>query len=396
MHLGIVILSSVALLAGLLLTYWLHSQHHMDIVVKERLPRKDEIYPPITVIVPARNEARNISRCIQALLSQTYPNFELLVLDDRSTDDTPKILDDLQTQFQVPGSHKAPHSFRILMGIDLPPGWAGKPHALHQAAQQAQGEWLCFIDADTFLYHHCLTSVYETAVEEQADLFSILTDQELGSFWEKVILPLVFIGLSFGFPAKRVNDMTKPDAIANGQFILIRRSVYEATGGHAAVRNRIDEDKALAETVKRAGYRLVLADGRQSAATRMYTNLPEMWEGWTKNIFLGLRDRLWLLVFGAFAGLLGALLLPVWLLGGVLWLVVSGSTTAAVVAVQGLILWGYLLYQRRLASKAFNIHLAYSLTLPLGALIFTSMMFASTYMVLSRKGVRWRGRVYQG
>jgi chlorobactene glucosyltransferase len=393
----VIVLSTIALITGLFLTYWLHSQHTMDIQVKKRVPQEDKTYPRISVIIPARNEARNIRRSVEALLRQTYPNFELLVLDDRSTDDTPVVLEAVQQEFrQNSGETPQPgSSFRVLNGVDLPAGWAGKPHAIHQAAQQAEGEWLCFIDADTFAYPECLVSVYEKAQEEQADLFTILTDQQLGSFWEKVVLPLVFIGLSFGFPARRVNDPEKPDAIANGQFILIRRSAYEAIGGHAAVRSRIDEDKALAEQVKRAGYRLVLADGRMVALTRMYTSLPEMWEGWTKNIFLGLRDRLWLLAFGAAAGVLGALLLPLWLIGGLAWFASTGSPTAGVVAVQGLILWGYLLYQRFLASRAFGIHPAYSLTLPLGALVFTSMMFASTYKVLSRQGVSWRGRVYK-
>jgi chlorobactene glucosyltransferase len=223
----------------------------------------------------------------------------------------------------------------------------------------------------------------------------MMTDQELGSFWEKVVLPLVFTGLSFGFPARRVNDPEKPDAIANGQFILIKRAVYQAVGGHTAVRDRIDEDKALAEVVKGAGYRLVLADGRQLARTRMYTSLAEMWEGWTKNIYLGLRDRLWLLTFGAAMGLIGALVLPLWLLAGFLWLAASGGWSAAVVAGEASLLWAYLLWQRARAASAFGISPLYAFTLPLGALVFTAMMFASAYKVISGRGVEWKGRRYR-
>ena len=207
-------------------------------------------------------------------------------------------------------------------------------------------------------------------------------------------MPLVFTALSVGFPADRVNDPSKADAIANGQFILIRRDVYEAVGGHQSVRAEIAEDKALAVLVKGQGFRLVLADGRQFARTRMYTSLPEIWEGWTKNIYLGLQDRLWLLGVGALTGLVGALLLPLWTALCFLWAVSSGSWMAYLSAVQALLVWIYLIYQRIKACRALHISPWYSLTLPLGALIFTLMMFASAYKVLSGQGVTWRGRSY--
>lgn len=385
----LLILSSIGLLAGIALTRWIHSGYGLDVVVKpvRYIPQRA---PRITVIVPARNEARNIRRCVLALLSQTYPNYELVVVDDRSTDSTPQILEELA------GTPAGAARLEIIRGVEPPPGWAGKPHALIQAASRATGDWLCFVDADTFASPDLLTASLEAARIHFADLFTILTAQELGSFWEKVVLPLVFTALSFGFPARRVNDPAKPDAIANGQFILIKRQVYMAVGGHQAVRNRIDEDKALAEVVKRSGYRLVVADGRHVARTRMYTSLPEIWEGWTKNIYLGLRDRLWLLLLGGFVGLLGALLLPLWLGGGLFWYFTTGTLIPALVSLQALAVWAYLLVVRLQACRAFQISPFYALTLPLGSLVFTAMMAASAFKVLSRKGVTWKGRTYLG
>ena len=223
----------------------------------------------------------------------------------------------------------------------------------------------------------------------------MLTDQELGSFWEKAILPLVFTALSVGFPARRVNDPERPEAIANGQFILMRRSVYTAIGGHASVHDQVAEDKALAERVKHSGYRLILADGRSVARTRMYTNLAEIWEGWTKNIFLGMRDRPGLLLAGALIGLLGALLLPFWLLGGLYWFLASGQPAAWIVSAEAILLWGVLLRFRLRAARAFHIPPGYALTFPLGALFFTAMMAASAFKVLSGQGVTWKGRSYR-
>jgi chlorobactene glucosyltransferase len=386
----VIILSTLALGLGLFVTWLVHAWGGMQIVVD---PQADQfntptvgLLPLISVIIPARNEARNIHRCMQALFNQSYLNYELIVVDDRSTDATPQLLAELTKVYS---------RLQVIHGSELPPGWAGKPHALVQGAVAAHGDWLCFMDADTFAKPDLLWSSYYKAIQSRADMFSILTEQELGSFWERAILPLVFLGLSFGFPARRVNDPAKPDAISNGQFILIKRPVYNQIGGHTSVKDRVDEDKAIAIIVKRAGFHLVLADGRKVASTRMYTSLPEMWEGWTKNIYLGLIDRLWLLLFGAILGLVVSLVLPLWLLGGLVWLASGVGMTATVVVVEAVVLWGYLLWKRLQACRAFGIPSGYAFTFPLGALIFTAMMVVSAFNVISGRGVSWKGRRYR-
>jgi chlorobactene glucosyltransferase len=126
----------------------------------------------------------------------------------------------------------------------------------------------------------------------------------------------------------------------------------------------------------------------------MYTSLPEMWEGWTKNIYLGLLDRLWLLLFGALLGLMVSFVLPFWLLGGFVWLSAGGGVAAAIVTAEAIVLWGYLLWKRLQACRAFGIPAGYAFTFPLGALIFTAMMFASAFNVISGRGVLWKGRRY--
>jgi chlorobactene glucosyltransferase len=393
-ELAYLILSTIILVLGIIVTFWVHNQYHLSIVIPESEPSNRVNLPMISVIIPARNEARNIRRCLVALDSQTYPNLEVIIVDDRSTDTTPRILAEFAAETQSRSQMGASPTFRIVQGSNLPVGWAGKPHALDQGYAVSQGEWLCFIDADTFASPHLITSTFQAARSLEADMLSILTYQELNTFWEKVILPIVFTALSVGFPAERVNDPQKPDAIANGQFILISRAVYQAVGGHKAVRGEIAEDRALAALVKGDGYRLVIGDGRDLARTRMYTSLPEIWEGWTKNIFLGLQDRLWLLALGAIVGLIGALALPLWTMLSFYWALTSGSLLAYLAAAQSIILWTYLLYKRVQVSHAMEISSWYALTLPLGAFLFTLMMFTSAYRVLSGKGVVWRGRTY--
>lgn len=380
------ILSTAFFIGGIVTMYWLHNQYQLAIIVEPTRPPHDA--PMISVCIPARNEERNIRACVTAALAQDYPNVEVIVLDDRSTDATPQILADIATR----DSRLHPIS-----GSDLPGGWAGKPHALFQASAVARGEWLCFVDADTFLAQGALSSCYSKAMETKADLFTILTFQITGSFWEKVVLPLVLTALSAGFSPRKVNDPKRKDAIANGQFILVPRSVYDAIGGHQRIKDSIVEDKAIAEQAKWNGYRLIIADGSKIARTRMYTSLPEMWEGWTKNIYLGLRDQKSLIVlgvFGAFLLAMGAVFLPIWTPLGILWYMQNGAGMAIAVIFESLIFWALLIYFRAQVAIRMEISPWYALTTSLGAAVFGAMMFASTWKVISRKGVVWKGRVY--
>ena len=388
------LLSTAFFLGGLIIIYWLHNQYHLDIIIEPTPPPSNP--PLISVCIPARNEERNIRACAKAVLDQDYPNFEVIVLDDRSTDATLQILENLAKDANL---RKIP--FQIINGSDLPEGWAGKPHALYQAsasARAAENAWLCFIDADTFLAPETLSSCYAKAIETKADMFTIMTFQILGSFWEKTVMPLVMTALSVGFSPRKVNDPSTKDAIANGQFIMIKRSTYDAIGGHESVKDSIVEDRDISAQVKWNGHRLIVADGMRMAKTRMYTSLPEMWEGWTKNIFLGLSDRaglLWLGAFGAFVAVSASLFLPIWPLLGLIWYLSGGPWMAIAVVIEAFLLWAYLIYMRARVSKNMEISPWYALTTPLGAGVFAAMMFTSAWKVVSHKGVTWKGRTYR-
>ncbi len=380
------IISTILFTLALIIIYWVHNQYHLDIVVNSVPPPANA--PLISVCIPARNEEQNIRNCVEAVLAQDYPNIEVIVLDDRSTDSTLTQL----TKIASRDSRLLPIS-----GSDLPAGWAGKPHALYQTSASARGEWLCFVDADTFLKPNCLSSCYAKAIETEADLFTTMNQQILGSFWEKVVMPLVMTALSVGFSPRKVNDPNKRDAVANGQFIMIKRSIYNLIGGHEKVKDQIVEDKAIAEQVKWNGHRLIVADGMQVLSTRMYTSLPTMWEGWTKNIYLGLRDHPGMLLLGAFGAtlaLIAAIFLPIWPILGGLWFLNGGGLLAVAVIFQALLVWGVLIYMRARVASKMNISAWYALTIPLGAGVFAAMMLASAWKILSGQGVTWRGRKY--
>ena len=381
------VLSTILFLLALLIIYWIHNQYHLDIVVTP-VPAPTSA-PKVSVCIPARNEETNIRRCVEAVLCQDYPNFEVIVLDDRSTDSTPTLLKEIASR----DSRLLP-----ICGSDLPEGWAGKPHALYQASAVAKGEWLCFVDADTFLAPNALAAIHAKAIETNADLFTVMTKQILGTFWERTVMPLVMTALSVGFSPRKVNDPNRRDAVANGQFIFIKRSIYDLIGGHEKIKDQIVEDKALSENVKWNGYRLVVADGMQLVSTRMYTSLETVWEGWTKNIYLGLRDHPSMLLLGAFGAtlaLLAALFLPVWPLLGFWGYLSGGGWMALLVMLEALLVWGYLVYIRSVVASEMGIPRWYAFTTPLGAGVFAAMMLTSAWKVISGQGVTWRGRTYQ-
>ena len=380
------ITSTILFIAALVIIYWIHNQYHLDITVEPATALANA--PLISICIPARNEENNIRNCIESALEQDYPNIEVIVLDDRSTD---------STLTQLAGIASRDSRLLPINGTELPSGWAGKPHALFQASAAAHGEWLCFVDADTFLAPQAISSCYAKAIQTQADMFTTMNEQILGSFWEKVVMPLVMTALSVGFSPRKVNDPKSRDAIANGQFIMIRRTVYDAIGGHEKVKDQIVEDKAISEQVKWNGHRLIVADGSQVIRTRMYTTLPSMWEGWTKNIYLGLRDHPAMLMLGAFGATLSviaALFLPLWTLLGINWLFNSGAWLAIAVVVQSLLVWSWLIYFRAKVARGINISRWYALTTPLGAGVFAAMMISSAWKVISGQGVTWRGRKY--
>lgn len=354
-----------------------------------RVPLAPAPEPPplVSVIVPARNEEGNIAACVRSLLAQEYPNLEVIVLDDRSTDRTGAIL---------AGLVATDPRLTVLAGAPLPEGWVGKCWAVHQAAQRARGDWLLFTDADTVHGPATVGSVVRFAQERGADLLSLGTGQRLETFWEKALLPwiLALIVLGGGSVAE-VNDPRSPVAKANGQFLLFRAAAYRALGGHAAVRDQLVEDFELARLVKRSGYRLLLADGRHLVTTRMYRGLREIWEGFSKNSWRE-ASRTPGSLFNTLVLLpLGTLGPPLLLARGLLrrrrgrrdrveaaLLVQSGAQT--------LWLGGF----GALAARALGASAGYGLCFPLAALFLQGVVLHSAYRTLSGKGVRWKGRTY--
>jgi chlorobactene glucosyltransferase len=237
---------------------------------------KEDSQGRVTAIIPARNEEANIARVVRSVAAQQGIR-EILVVDDQSQDRTGEILAGLKAEIPA---------LRTIGLESLPVGWTGKSHALATAARLAAGEWLLFTDADTEHLPGSLAALLARAESERADLLSISPGQETPSAWEKAVIPLVYVHLARLYRFEEVSDPRSPAAAANGQYVLIRREVYERAGGHEAVRGEILEDVALARRVKAAGGRLLFLPGAAWVRTRMYQSFAAMWRGWTKNLYL--------------------------------------------------------------------------------------------------------------
>ncbi len=246
-------------------------------------PRLSGTSPPlVTAMIPAKDEEATLADCLETVRGQDYPNLEILVVDDRSTDRTAQIAREFASRDP---------RIRLVSIHDLPSGWTGKTHALHEAAAQANGDWFWFLDADTRHAPESLSVMLAYAESHNAALASLVPEMRCESFWERVVQPLAGIVLMRSFPLFVVNDDRRPLAFANGQYILIRKEAYFAVGGHEAVRDRFVEDIYLARLVKAKGLPIRVAMSTDISSTRMYTSLPQIVRGWSRILYDALGRR---------------------------------------------------------------------------------------------------------
>jgi chlorobactene glucosyltransferase len=350
----------------------------------------DDQLPFISVVVPARNEGTKVGRCLESLANQNYPRYEVVAINDRSTDNTGEVIRSISQKY----SH-----VRYVDGQEAPPGWIGKCNALVHGVKfvSQEGKWLLFTDADTCHTPDSLRLAMSYALKHNAELISFMPVQELGSFWERVVMPVLLGSFLCGDPMNTINDRTNDRAYAYGQYILVRRDVYKAVGGHNAVHDQILDDISFARVVKEHGYHIMAADGRPLYRVRMYTNLETLWQGWTKNLFALIECQLIYLVL-VIALINMAVVGPFVQLAMVVYSFASGEVNPqlpALISLTALELGLLYAWYRRTAEHYTGVGALHFLLLPLGSLTVTALYLHSAYLVLSKQKVSWKGRKYR-
>ena len=349
-------------------------------------PLASEEAPHVTVIVPARDEAANIGRCLHSLLAQDYPanRLNVVVVDDHSADDTAAI---------VRGIAAGHPQLSLLSSPPLPPRWIGKSHACWIGARAAapESEWLCFVDADVWGEGALLSSAMRAAIKQKLDLLSVAPRQELQSFAERLVLPCGLILLSFIQDLRAVQARSGSGVTATGQFMLTRRDAYEAAGGHAAVSGAICEDLEFARRLKQSGRFVLLMGGEDLISTRMYTGWRTLWPGLAKNLVDTLGGRRATLTVALIAVILAwaAVVFPVLDAAGC----AQGMEGAPAALIVALLASAAAFALHIAAARHFRIPFYYGLLFPLGYTVGALMALDSVRRRL-RGRVSWKGRIY--
>ena len=349
----------------------------------------------VTVIVPARDEERNLPGCLESLLRQTEPGFalgrqwEVVVVDDGSTDGTRRLAEDL---FAAEVARDA-ESATGLVVIEAPawesgargPGMTGKSAACWTGAQAARGAWLLFTDADTVHEAGSVSRSLREAERHGVAMLSYSPRQVVRGLLQRTVMPLIFSELASVYPPAKVNDAGSSLAAANGQFLLVEREAYFDAGGHRGTGMNVVEDVALARAVKRAGKTIRLRAAPEALSARMYRTTGEMVAGWTKNLASLMPSPVSLALWRV----LDILLLLGLPLIALLWPELIWWQRAAIWLVWARTLLRF--YTRVARAHAGVVDTAIS---PLGLPLFVFLLVRSTVQHRMRREVMWKGRHY--
>ncbi len=340
-------------------------------------------------MIPARNEEKNIESSVMSACNQEYSNFEVLVLNDRSTDKTGTILNRLE--------HRYSEHLRVFEGQEKPSGWLGKPWACDQLARKASGDILLFIDADVTLNRNVLSRVSTVFGDSSIDALTIWPRQVLKSAWEKMLLPIVYYALLVQLPVAYVHrsprwlpaplnrTIRNRFGVACGQFIAFRKKIYKSIGGHRQVRREVAEDIALGRRLLADNRKLLMFEGSGTVSCRMYRSRNEIHQGFRRNILSGFNESIALSMMTGLIHFISTVLpfvvLPVSLIGYRFELIFLSASAITIV-----------LAQRLVIARWFDWNPIWGLTHPFATLWFLQLGVTAVIDRIKNRPVYWKDR----
>ena len=342
-----------------------------------RKPPTPKGNPRVSIIVPARNEVEHIAPALTTLLKLDYDNYEVIAVNDRSTDRTGEVMD------RIASTPEASTRLKVIHVAELPPGWLGKVHAMWSAAKQASGDWLLFTDADVHFRPDVLTRALAYAEAELADHLVLLPRMIMHSPGEKMMIAFFQTLFVFGHRPWKVADPKTKDHMGVGAFNLIRRRVYDALGTYQALRFEVLDDMKLGKIVKNAGYAQRNVFGADLISLRWAKGAMGMVDNLTKNFFAIMSFQWWRALLSAFA-LAFLNLMP--FLG--IWLAHGWARLPYAVALASMFaIYVGMSWKSDVPAYYFALH-------PISALLFVYTMLRSMGLTLARGGIVWRGTFY--
>lgn len=342
--------------------------------IASQVPLADEECPRVSILFAARDEAEKLAAALKTLLSLDYPDYEVVAVDDRSEDDTPKILSD--------AAARNPH-LKTVRVDSLPTGWLGKPHGLQKAYEQSSGEWLIFTDADVSFAPDLLRGALAMAKGREWDHLSLLGHVEMPTVGERIALTFFGFAFALGVRPWRVSVPDSGSYMGVGAFQLIRRDAYEKLGTHRRLAMEVVDDIQLGRLAKLSGARSGVGTAGRAVSLRWHAGVGNIVRGTTKNFFAVTRFQLWRVCVQA-VGLFLLSVLPFIALPFLRGWALAFATLAAALAVA---------IQASVSIK-FEVPAAYALTHPIGAMILIWMLVRSTFVTLRQGGIVWRGTFY--
>lgn len=345
---------------------------------------RNDAAPFVSILVAARNEEhRVLAQSIRSILAQDYEQFEVIAVDDRSTDATASILKSLAA---------VDDRLKVIEGKALPTGWLGKPYAMHQALTAARGEWILATDADMLFDRAALRTAIAATSAREADALTLIPNFETGSFWERVMIPnWVWVMLMFAITF-RINNPKTQGALGIGGFFLMRRKVLDQLGGYERLKDEVLEDVRLAEMIKRSGGILVAEYAPRLVSTRMYRTFAEMWESCTKSWFAGMKFSLAFAMVGVLWVYLIAVVPPLVTVASAVMIVTGASAEVWEMLIPAAAGWALQIVVLMIVSVKCEISSVYGLTAPLGLALLYGMLLDSSLRITVGKGVMWKGR----